>query len=53
MIDTPAIHEVVDRSFADLGRIDVVISNAGYGLFGAAKELTDAPMRSSGVLLTP
>jgi NAD(P)-dependent dehydrogenase (short-subunit alcohol dehydrogenase family) len=53
MIDRPAIHVVVNRSFADLGRIDVVISNAGYGLFDAAEELTDAPRRSSGVLLTP
>jgi NAD(P)-dependent dehydrogenase (short-subunit alcohol dehydrogenase family) len=28
-----------------LGRIDVVVSNAGYGLFGAAEELTDTRAR--------
>ncbi|WP_237048442.1 SDR family oxidoreductase [Lentzea guizhouensis] len=39
--DTGSLREVVDRAFAELGRIDVVVSNAGYGLFGAAEELTD------------
>jgi NAD(P)-dependent dehydrogenase (short-subunit alcohol dehydrogenase family) len=39
--DTAAIREVVERSFARLERIDVIVSNAGYGLFGAAEELTD------------
>jgi len=39
--DTAAIRAVVERSFAKLGRIEVIISNAGYGLFGAAEELTD------------
>ena len=40
--DTAAVREVLDRSFAALGQIDVLISNAGYGLFGAAEELSDA-----------
>ena len=40
--DTAAIHRVVDQAFADLGRIDVIVNNAGYGLFGAAEELSDA-----------
>jgi NAD(P)-dependent dehydrogenase (short-subunit alcohol dehydrogenase family) len=39
--DSAAVRDVVDRSFRSPGRIDVVVSNAGYGLFGAAEELSD------------
>jgi NAD(P)-dependent dehydrogenase (short-subunit alcohol dehydrogenase family) len=39
--DPAEITSVVDAAFADLGRIDVVVSNAGYGLMGAAEEMTD------------
>ena len=41
MTDTAEIRAVVDRAFAQLGRVDVVVSSAGYGLFGAAEELSD------------
>ena len=39
--DVPAVHATVDAAFTKHGRIDVIVSNAGYGLFGAAEELTD------------
>lgn len=40
--NTQQLREVVDAAFADLGRIDVIVSNAGYGVLGTAEELTDA-----------
>jgi len=40
--DVAAIHKLVDASFEKFGAIDVIVSNAGYGLFGAAEELSDA-----------
>lgn len=39
--DTARLREVVDAAFADLGRIDVVVSNAGFGLVGVAEAFTD------------
>ena len=42
MTDTAGLRRIVDAAFARFGRIDVIVSNAGYGLFGAAEELTDA-----------
>jgi NAD(P)-dependent dehydrogenase (short-subunit alcohol dehydrogenase family) len=39
--DTPAIRRVVAGAFDQFQRIDVVVSNAGYGLLGAAEEASD------------
>lgn len=43
--DTPAVRAVIDSAFAFCGRIDVVVSNAGYALFGAAEEADDRQIR--------
>lgn len=39
--DTEKMCAVISRTVTDFGRIDVVVSNAGYGLFGAAEELSN------------
>ncbi len=43
--DTPAVRRVVNGAFTHFGRVDVVVSNAGYGLSGAAEEVTDDQIR--------
>ncbi|KGH48285.1 short-chain dehydrogenase [Modestobacter caceresii] len=45
LTDTDRIRSVVDDARAHFGRLDVVVSNAGYGLFGAAEELSDEQVR--------
>jgi NADP-dependent 3-hydroxy acid dehydrogenase YdfG len=39
--DTAGIKQVVNTAFAELGRIDVVVNNAGYALFCAVEEADD------------
>lgn len=45
LTDDATIGDAVGRAFAELGRIDVVVSNAGYGTFGAIEELSPAQIR--------
>ena len=39
--DTAAIERVVGEAFAEHDRVDVVVSNAGYGVSGTAEDLAD------------
>jgi NAD(P)-dependent dehydrogenase (short-subunit alcohol dehydrogenase family) len=39
--DTDAVRTVVGEAFRSMGRIDVVVNNAAYGLFGAGEEVSD------------
>lgn len=42
LTDTDRMRGEVNAAFAAFGRIDVVVSNAGYGLIGAVEEVSDA-----------
>ena len=43
--DLDQVRATVDRAFGDLGRIDVLVSNAGYAVLGAVEETTDELLR--------
>lgn len=45
LTDSDRIAPAVAEAFQALGRIDIVISNAGYGTFGAAEELSQMQIR--------
>ncbi|MDR0704103.1 MAG: SDR family oxidoreductase [Planctomycetaceae bacterium] len=44
LTDSHAIKQVVSQAIENLGTIDVLVNNAGYGLFGAVEEVSDAQM---------
>lgn len=43
--DQRSVRAAVDQAFAAFGRIDIIVSNAGYGLVGAAEEVSDQQVR--------
>jgi NAD(P)-dependent dehydrogenase (short-subunit alcohol dehydrogenase family) len=43
--DTEQVRQVVDDAFAALGTIDVVVNNAGYGVFASVEEASDEQIR--------
>jgi NAD(P)-dependent dehydrogenase (short-subunit alcohol dehydrogenase family) len=44
--DKGAVHKAITAAHARFGRLDVVINNAGYGLFGAIEEVSETEARA-------
>jgi NAD(P)-dependent dehydrogenase (short-subunit alcohol dehydrogenase family) len=44
--DKAAVHAAVSEAHERFGRLDVVVNNAGYGLFGAIEEVSEAEARA-------
>jgi NAD(P)-dependent dehydrogenase (short-subunit alcohol dehydrogenase family) len=43
--DAAEVHTVLNAAFSDLDTIDVVVNNAGYGVFAAVEEASDEQIR--------
>jgi NAD(P)-dependent dehydrogenase (short-subunit alcohol dehydrogenase family) len=43
--DRARVFEAVEQAKARFGRLDVVVNNAGYGLFGAVEEISEQQLR--------
>jgi NAD(P)-dependent dehydrogenase (short-subunit alcohol dehydrogenase family) len=44
--DKPAVAAAITRAHQHFGRLDVVVNNAGYGLFGMVEEVSEANARA-------
>jgi NAD(P)-dependent dehydrogenase (short-subunit alcohol dehydrogenase family) len=44
--DRDAAYSAVARAYEAFGRLDIVVNNAGYGLFGGIEEVTEEQARA-------
>lgn len=44
--DHAQVEQAVEAATAAFGRVDVLVNNAGYGLFGAVEEVSDTEVRT-------